>query len=151
MCGQKYGPISSKLDNARRLRGIYFIDLDDEDYKATLQFAMRKLARPMAAAVLCKKTARTSNSKVGAEVIASQKVPKTIHGCKVESHELHHNLVHKFILMPQAMNIRHVKACSGQGVEETRNNPSVANGGSQEQRRFFWKHKEIKNKSTLLH
>ena len=31
-----------KVDNARRLRGIYFIDLDDEEYKETLKNARRK-------------------------------------------------------------------------------------------------------------
>ena len=32
-----------KLDNARKLRGIYFIDLEDEDYKKTLSNARKKL------------------------------------------------------------------------------------------------------------
>ena len=37
-----------KLDNARKLRGIYFIDPDDEEYKEILKNATRKLERPMA-------------------------------------------------------------------------------------------------------
>ena len=44
-----------QLDNARRLRGIYFIDPDDQDYKETLKHARRKLERPLDAAMLCKK------------------------------------------------------------------------------------------------
>ena len=90
----------------------------------------------MAAAMPCKKKARTSNTKVAAEVTASQKVPKTIYGRTVESqdstrqrvelslptkHEdhmaskgftsmTHHTVVHKFMSMPQAMKIRGAKA-----------------------------------------
>ena len=44
-----------KLDNAQRLRGIYFIDPDDEEYKETLKNETRKLERSMAAAMPCKK------------------------------------------------------------------------------------------------
>ena len=53
-----------KLDNARR--GIYFVDPDDQDYKVTLKHARRKLEGPMAAAMPCKRKARTSNTKVAA-------------------------------------------------------------------------------------
>ena len=91
---------------------------------------------------------------------ASQKIPKTIYGCTVESHEStrhksgifstyktrrlhcrqrfyfddHYNLVHKFILMPQAMKIPDAKAAVDKGMEEARDNPSVANGESQKQK-----------------
>ena len=41
----------------------------------------------MAAAMPRKRKARTSNTKVAAEEIASPNVPKTIYGCIVESHE----------------------------------------------------------------
>ena len=77
-----------KLDNARRLRGIYFIDPDDQDYKETLKNARRNLKRPMAAAMPCKRKARTGTTKVAAkEDIASQKISKTVSGRIVESHE----------------------------------------------------------------
>ena len=69
-----------KLDNVRRLR-FYFIDPDDQDYKETLKNAMINLARPMAATMPCKKKAQTCTTKVVAkQEIASQKIPKTIHG-----------------------------------------------------------------------
>ena len=71
MCGLKYGPTlgeaaqnrekkewkneKPQLDNARRLRGICFIDPNDEDYKETHKHARRKLERPLDAAMLCKK------------------------------------------------------------------------------------------------
>ena len=43
-----------KLDNARRLRGIYIIDLEDMELKETIQNARRKLETPMAPAMPCK-------------------------------------------------------------------------------------------------
>ena len=43
-----------KLDNARILRGIYFIDPEDEEFKLTLKNARRKLEIPMPAAMPCK-------------------------------------------------------------------------------------------------
>ena len=51
-----------ELDDARRLREIYFLDPDDEEYKETIKHARRGLERPMAA------------------VNASHKVPKTQYG-----------------------------------------------------------------------
>ena len=44
-----------KFDNARRLRGIYFTDPDDQDYKASLLKTRIKLERRMAAAMPCNK------------------------------------------------------------------------------------------------
>ena len=43
-----------KLDNARRLRGSYFIDLDDEEFKDIMTNARKKLEIPMPAAMPCK-------------------------------------------------------------------------------------------------
>ena len=44
---QKGTKVKSKLDNTRRLRGIYFNDPDDEEYKETLNNTRRKLERSM--------------------------------------------------------------------------------------------------------
>ena len=43
-----------KLDNARRLRGIYFIDPEDKEFKETIKNAIRKLETPVAPAMPCK-------------------------------------------------------------------------------------------------
>ena len=43
-----------KLGNARRLRGIHFINPEDEEYKETNRNARPKLEIPMEAAMLCK-------------------------------------------------------------------------------------------------
>ena len=51
---QKWSHEKSKLDNAKRLRGIYFIDLEGKEFKETIQNARKKLETPMAPAVPCK-------------------------------------------------------------------------------------------------
>ena len=43
-----------KLDNARQLRGIFFVEPDDEEYEHIMKAARRKLEVPMPAAMLCK-------------------------------------------------------------------------------------------------
>ena len=43
-----------QLDNARKLRGIYFIDPEDKESKETIKNARKKLETPMAPAVPCK-------------------------------------------------------------------------------------------------
>ena len=43
------------LHNVRRMRGIYFIDPEDEEYKETLKNVRRKLEAHMDAAMPCKK------------------------------------------------------------------------------------------------
>ena len=43
-----------KLDNVTRLRGIYFIDPEDKEFKETLGNARGKLETPMAPAMPCK-------------------------------------------------------------------------------------------------
>ena len=42
-----------KLDNARKLRGIYFVDPDDREFKENIAHA-KKLELPMEAAMLWK-------------------------------------------------------------------------------------------------
>ena len=43
-----------KLDNARRLRGVYFIDPEDMEFKEIIQKCKQKLETPMAPAMPCK-------------------------------------------------------------------------------------------------
>ena len=43
-----------KLDNARQLRGIFYIEPDDEEFTHTIRNARRKLEIPMPAAMPCK-------------------------------------------------------------------------------------------------
>ena len=51
---QKRAVEKPKLDNARQLRGIFFIEPDDEEFKLTMKNARRKLEVPIPAAMPCK-------------------------------------------------------------------------------------------------
>ena len=51
---QKWSIEKSKLGNARRSRGIYFIDPKDKEFKETNRNARKKLETPMAPAAPCK-------------------------------------------------------------------------------------------------
>ena len=51
---QKWIIEKPKLDNARQLRGIFFIEPDDEEFRHTMRNARRKLEIPMPAAMPCK-------------------------------------------------------------------------------------------------
>ena len=129
---------NSKLDNARKLRDIYFFDPKDGEYKETMKKARKKLEVHMEAAMSCKmvtrKRVRKSQESAASETIDSNK--KTKHACIVESHESarkrlestlprnyealivekglnsisHFNLVHKSIPITQAMKIPDAKA-----------------------------------------
>ena len=125
---QEWAKEKPKLENARKLKGIYFNDPDDEEFKEFLKNARRKLERPVAPTMPCRR--QKSVTKVVAKSnSASEENSKTMYSCIVESHESqrqraessqskthedhiagsetismsHHNLVHKFIPMPQAM------------------------------------------------
>ena len=87
---QEWAKEKPKFDNARRLRGIYLFDPEDENYKETLNSARRKLERPMAPAMPCirmDKLQMASRKCFAKSEIASEKTPKTVYGCIVESHE----------------------------------------------------------------
>ena len=51
---QKWAIGKPKLENARRLRGIFFIDPDDDEFKRFTKNARRKLEMPMPAAMPCR-------------------------------------------------------------------------------------------------
>ena len=129
---QKWSDEKPKLDNARRLRGIYFIDPEDKEFKETIKNARRKLETPMAPAMPCK---TSKNSQHGATRGKSNEIKSKL-VCILEASEStrlrmgeslpnhhedhiagkgdnslqHYNLVHKFIPMPQAMKIPAAKA-----------------------------------------
>ena len=43
-----------QLDDARKLRGIHFIDPEDKEFKETIEICRKKLETPMAPAMPCK-------------------------------------------------------------------------------------------------
>ena len=124
---QKWSHEKPQLDNARKLRGIYFIDPEDKEFKETIKNARKKLETPVAPAMLCK---TSKNSQHGATRGKSNEIKSKL-ACILEASEStrlrmeeslpnhhddhvagkgdnslqHYNLVHKFIPMPQAMKI----------------------------------------------
>ena len=129
---QKWSNETPKLDNARRLRGIYFIDPEDKEFKETIKNARKKLETPMAPAMPCK----TSKKSKHGETRSKTKKFKSKLACILEASEStrlrmeeslptyhedhiagkednslqHYNLVHKFIPMPHDMKIPAAKA-----------------------------------------
>ena len=121
---QRWSHDKPKLDNARKLRGIYCIDPEDKEFKETIKNARKKLETSMAPAMPCKIMKKNCGSG------ASNKI-KTRLACILEASEstrlrmgnsIPHNhqdhiagkgnnslqpyiLVHKFIPMPQAIKI----------------------------------------------
>ena len=61
-----------KLDNARKLRGIYFIDPEDKEFKETIRNARKKLETLMAPAMPCKNSRKCKHGATRG---------KTIHHC----------------------------------------------------------------------
>ena len=114
-----------KLDNARKLHGVYFIDPHGE-FKDIMKNARGKLEVPMPAAMPCKiqrekyretcrveKDCKTKDARI---VEADESTRKHVEGSLHKNHGNHiagkgmnslnhYNLVRKFIPMPQAMKI----------------------------------------------
>ena len=59
---------------------LYSVDPDDQDYNETLGNARRKLERPMAAAMPCKRPPNGITKVTAKPEIESEKNSKTVHG-----------------------------------------------------------------------
>ena len=60
---QKWSNEKPKLDNARRLRGIYFIDIEDKEFKETFKNTRKELETPIAPAMPCKTSKKSKHGK----------------------------------------------------------------------------------------
>ena len=58
---QKWSREKLHLENARKLRGIYFIDLEDKEFKEIIKNARKKLETPVAPAMSCKMIKNNKN------------------------------------------------------------------------------------------
>ena len=114
----KWSNEKPKLDNARRLRGIYFIDPEDKEFKETIKNARRKLETPVAPAMPCKTSMKSKHgetrgktnefkSKLACILEASESTRLGMEDSLPKYHEdhtagkgdnslQHYNLVHKF-------------------------------------------------------
>ena len=120
---QKRSHEKPHLDNARILRGIYFIDPEVKEFKETIKNSRKKLETSVALAMPCKimKNCGSDGSKKIKTKLAcileadestrmrmGNSIPhhhQDLFARKGENSLQHYNLVHKFIPMPQAMNI----------------------------------------------
>ena len=129
---QKWAEEKIHLDNARKLRGIYFIDPEDKEYKETIKNARKKLETSVAPAMPCKASTKGKHgatrgksndikSKLACILEANESTRMRMGYSQPHNHEdhiagkgenslQHYNLVHKFIPMPQAMKIPAAKA-----------------------------------------
>ena len=114
---QKWSNEKLHLENARKLRGIYFIDPEDNEFKETIKNARKKLETSVAPAMPCKskktKLACILEADESTRLRMGNSVPNYhqdhIAG-KGENSLQHYNLVHKLIPMIQAMKIPAAKA-----------------------------------------
>ena len=79
---QKWTTKKPKLDNAGKLRGIYFIGPDDQEFKDIVKNARRKMEVPMPAAMPCK-----TQRKMYRETCRVGKKCKTRYACTYEADE----------------------------------------------------------------
>ena len=129
---QKWSNEQPKLDNARTLRGVYFIDPEDKEVKENIKNAGKKLETPMAPAMPCKTSKKSKHgetrgktnefkSKLACILKASESTRLRMEESLPNYHEdhiagkgdnslQHYILVHTFIPMPQAMKIPAAKA-----------------------------------------
>ena len=107
-------------ENARKLRGIYFIDPEDKEFKETIKNARKKLETSVAPAMPCKimkncgSGGSDKNNTKLACILEANESTRLRMGNSVRNHHedhiagknnslQHYNLDHKFIPMPQAM------------------------------------------------
>ena len=119
---QKWSNEKFHLENARKLRGIYFIDPEDKKFKETIKNARKKLETSFAPAMPCKIVKKNCASGGLACILeAGESTRMRMGNSEPHNHEdhiagkgenslQHYNLVHKFIPMPQAMKIPAAKA-----------------------------------------
>ena len=125
---QKWSDEKLHLQNARKLRGIYFIDPEDTEFKETIKNARKKLETSVAPAMPCKMMKNCgsgASNKIKTKLACIPEVDESTRmriGNSIPHHHQdhiagkgdnslqHYNLVHKFIPMPQAMKIPAAKA-----------------------------------------
>ena len=128
---QKWAIEKPKLDIARRLRGIFFIEAGDEEFERPMKNARRKLEIPMPAAIPRKtpvncrgescRSIGNHKTKYACIDDADESTRTSMEGSHHNNHEdhiegksvsslSHYSLVQKFIPMPEAMKIPDAKA-----------------------------------------
>ena len=121
---QRWAIEKPKLENARQLRGIFFMEPNDEEFKLTMKAGRRKLEVPMPAAMPCKIPIKSSGethrnigkrkTKYACVVDADERTRPRLEGAGHKPHQdhitakrmnsiTHYCLVRISIPMPQAL------------------------------------------------
>ena len=136
---QRWAIEKPKLDNARQLRGMFFIEPNDEEFKLTMIAARRKLEILMPAAMLSKTPINSGGethgnigkrkTKYACIVDADESTRRILEGAGHKPHQdhitakgmnsiTHYSLVHTFISMLQALKIPDAKAALEKELEK---------------------------------
>ena len=125
---QRWAIEKPKLKNARQLRGIFFIEPNDEEFRLTMKAARKKLEVPMPTAMPCKIPIKSSGGHPPQHCETQDKIrlccpctrprlggaghkPHQDHLVATGTNSLtHDSRVHKFIPMPPAMKIPDAQA-----------------------------------------
>ena len=152
---QKWSNEKLHLENARKLRGIYFIDPEDKEFKETIKNARKKLETSVAPAMPCKimkNCGSGGSNKVKTKlacILEADESTRLRMGNSVPNHHedhiaekgdnslQHYNLVRKFIPMPQAMKIPAAKAAVDKEWEKLQKIPA-------------WNITKVRNKSHVI-
>ena len=155
---QRWAIEKPKVDNARQLRGIFFIEPSDEEFKLTMKAARRKLEVPMPAAMPCKIPIKSSEethrsigkrkTKCACVVDADESTSPRLERAGHEPHQdhiaakgmnsiTHESLVHKIIPMPQALIIPDAKAAVEKEWEKLKKIPA-------------WQLTKVRNKKEVI-
>ena len=152
---QKWSHEKLHLDNARKLRGIYFIDPEDKEFKKTIKNARRKLETSTALALPCiimKNCGSSASDKIKIKtklacILEASESTRLRMGGSLPTHYEDHTagkgdtslqhciLVHTFIPMPQAMKIPAAKAAVDEEWEKIGKDSGVGHDKSQKQER----------------
>ena len=134
-----------KLDNAEELRGIYFIDLDDMEFKDTMKNARTKLESSMDSAMSCKVQTLVTEKLVAKTnlILADQRTHESWKPMNLRESAAgkgfnalsHYNLVHKFHSYGPRNENPGCESRWGQRVGQARKIASMANGQIEEQNR----------------
>ena len=125
---QKWSEEKLHLKNARKLRGIYFIDPEDKEFKETIKNARKKLETSVVPAMPCKIMKNCGSdgsnkikSKLACILKADESTRMRMGNSMPHYHQdhivgkgdnslQHYNLFHEFNPMPQAMKTPAAKA-----------------------------------------
>ena len=137
------------------MRGIYFIDPEEKDFKETLKNARKKLETSVAPAMPCKimkNCGSDGSNKIKTKlacILEADESTRMRMGNSIPHHHedhiagkgenslQHYNLVHKYIPMPQAKKIPAAKAAVDKEWEKLGENFCVEPDKSQKQERVI--------------